>query len=865
MIPFSFPVFFVLFREATEAALVVAVLLSFIENAISNQAQAQDGADGEQTPAPPSPENLQLRKALRRRVWVGTFLGLTVSLAIGAILVLLWFEYSENLWPNAEKLWEASFSLLAAFFLTAMSIAFLRYESMARKWRHKLSHAVADRLMVLPAQAPAGVQVPSYGWTGRQSISLPSGVPADFNRRRSSVTGVRAAAPAGGASSGYGTVTIAVSEADDSAFPGAWPERTKARPPLSSASSVGAVYSPSEAPDHRSSIHSDSPLLSGNLSSRSRLLGPGNEDRESNATTVVGRVQSFVSGWIVGPVMSLVKKKEPGYEPLDEDDSVYRTSEDRPSFRPAVRGGHGPVAGCPDCEAAAAASNESVSQTPAPAVRVSVTSATPRASMSPAGSFSVSDTAQSPSQPAAYLVAPEQNASVDSLVSSASSSSSSSSLASSLAGPPPAGPLLAAAVAAATSGTKSPPGSPSKPATRNASVAVPSPLRLHSSLPEEDEAAEATIDHDEDRRGSVVRQKPLAIVTGAPSAVPLGARCAFHSQANLGPFMTEQEAAAAAAAAAARSLHGMFLIPFVTVLREGLEGVIFLAGIAISEPLSTIPLSGLAGLLLGLLLGLGIYQTGSYLGSNKDGNGKDGKGGKGQRKRHPLHLFFVCSSVMLLMLAAGLVARAVRGFEVDYWVRKVGGADDPDALDSYHVPSALWHFNCCNPNIPGIWSIAKSLVGWDNTGTIASVGAYCIFWLGLSAYLVLKKDKIRRKRARRMQQRAATAALVAAAAAAASLENQAAGGACTRPCCLSDAAAAASLAATLAAADDSPPPSSAATSIPASARSPSPNSPMVPLGVGAVHRAAAAARRVCKCSCHEPGACCDSCGCVLGC
>ncbi|KAI8840930.1 hypothetical protein BC829DRAFT_402884, partial [Chytridium lagenaria] len=154
----------------------------------------------------------------------------------------------------------------------------------------------------------------------------------------------------------------------------------------------------------------------------------------------------------------------------------------------------------------------------------------------------------------------------------------------------------------------------------------------------------------------------------------------------------------------------MFLIPFVTI--------------AISEPPATIPISGLAGLLLGLLVGLAIYQTGSYL-SSQDG----------ARKTTPRFTF-----------SFGLVVRAVRGFEVDWWVRKIGGADDPDALDTYYVPSALWHFNCCNPNIPGPWALLKSLIGWDNTGTIASVGAYCAFWIGLSVFLVVKKERMRRLR-----------------------------------------------------------------------------------------------------------------------
>jgi FTR1 family protein len=75
---FSLPIFVALFREATEAAIVVAVLLAFINNSFKDQPV--------------------VKKALSRSVWLGTFAGLFVSLVIGAAFMIIWYKFSSNLW-----------------------------------------------------------------------------------------------------------------------------------------------------------------------------------------------------------------------------------------------------------------------------------------------------------------------------------------------------------------------------------------------------------------------------------------------------------------------------------------------------------------------------------------------------------------------------------------------------------------------------------------------------------------------------------------------------------------------------------------------------------------------------------------------
>lgn len=54
--------------------------------------------------------------------------------------------------------------------------------------------------------------------------------------------------------------------------------------------------------------------------------------------------------------------------------------------------------------------------------------------------------------------------------------------------------------------------------------------------------------------------------------------------------------------------YAMFILPFVTVLREGLEAVIFVGGIGAGSPATAFPLPVIAGLVCGCLVGFLIYK-----------------------------------------------------------------------------------------------------------------------------------------------------------------------------------------------------------------------------------------------------------------
>lgn len=88
--------------------------------------------------------------------------------------------------------------------------------------------------------------------------------------------------------------------------------------------------------------------------------------------------------------------------------------------------------------------------------------------------------------------------------------------------------------------------------------------------------------------------------------------------------------------------YAMFWLPFITVLREGLEGVVFVAGVGLSFPANAFPLPVVCGLLAGAAVGYLIYQGGN---------------------RSALQIFLIVSTCFLYLVAAGLFSKAVWNLE----------------------------------------------------------------------------------------------------------------------------------------------------------------------------------------------------------
>ena len=54
---------------------------------------------------------------------------------------------------------------------------------------------------------------------------------------------------------------------------------------------------------------------------------------------------------------------------------------------------------------------------------------------------------------------------------------------------------------------------------------------------------------------------------------------------------------------------GIFILAFTTTIREGLEAVVFIAGVSASLPISSIPIPAVVGIIMGITVGVVLYYT----------------------------------------------------------------------------------------------------------------------------------------------------------------------------------------------------------------------------------------------------------------
>ncbi|KAI0544229.1 iron permease FTR1/Fip1/EfeU [Xylaria curta] len=160
--------------------------------------------------------------------------------------------------------------------------------------------------------------------------------------------------------------------------------------------------------------------------------------------------------------------------------------------------------------------------------------------------------------------------------------------------------------------------------------------------------------------------------------------------------------------------YAMFILPFITVLREGIEAIVFIAGVSFSAPATAVPLPVVVGLIVGIIVGYVLYR-----------------GGTTSR----LQYFLVVSTCLLYLVGAGLFSRAVWYFESQQWNNIVGGdaAELGTGPGSYDIDKSVWHVNCCSPELNGGggWGIFNAILGWTNSATYGSVIAYNVYWIAI--------------------------------------------------------------------------------------------------------------------------------------
>lgn len=163
--------------------------------------------------------------------------------------------------------------------------------------------------------------------------------------------------------------------------------------------------------------------------------------------------------------------------------------------------------------------------------------------------------------------------------------------------------------------------------------------------------------------------------------------------------------------------YAFFILPFVTALREGLEAVIFIGGIGINQPLTSIPLSMISAASISLIFGYVFFNS---------------------SKSISLQICLVITTCFLYLISAGLLSKGVWQFEVQRYVDNCNGQDMTElgnGSGSYDISRSIWHVNCCNGERDGGWMILTAIFGWTNSATYSSVISYCMYWLVIIAVI----------------------------------------------------------------------------------------------------------------------------------
>jgi high-affinity iron transporter len=168
------------------------------------------------------------------------------------------------------------------------------------------------------------------------------------------------------------------------------------------------------------------------------------------------------------------------------------------------------------------------------------------------------------------------------------------------------------------------------------------------------------------------------------------------------------------------TMIGIALVPFVAVLREGIETVLFLLAVLVGTTPRDFAIGGLLGLVGAVVLGVLVYQGG---------------------RRLDLKRFFTVTGALVLIIAAGLFARGMA------WLQEAG------VLPTYWWP--VWDLHL-NP-IVGYGTFAQflsGLFGWNPRPAIEELAAW-VLYMSVMAWLLVGRASLTRTPGRAASQQVA--------------------------------------------------------------------------------------------------------------
>lgn len=161
--------------------------------------------------------------------------------------------------------------------------------------------------------------------------------------------------------------------------------------------------------------------------------------------------------------------------------------------------------------------------------------------------------------------------------------------------------------------------------------------------------------------------------------------------------------------------YSLFFLPFITCMRESLEAFVFVGGVGISQPLSTIPLSATVAVIVASIAGYYLYRSSNSM---------------------SLKIFVISTTCLLYLIASGLFSKGIWQLELQHYIDLCHGQDMSEVGSgpgSYDIMNSLWHVNCCNGEMDGLWMILSAIFGWTNSATYGSVISYNLYWIVMIA------------------------------------------------------------------------------------------------------------------------------------
>ncbi|KAF4174578.1 hypothetical protein CNMCM8060_008473 [Aspergillus lentulus] len=157
--------------------------------------------------------------------------------------------------------------------------------------------------------------------------------------------------------------------------------------------------------------------------------------------------------------------------------------------------------------------------------------------------------------------------------------------------------------------------------------------------------------------------------------------------------------------------YTLFFLAFITVSREGIEAVNFVAGVSFSAPATAVPLPVIVGLIAGCIVGWLLYKGGFYA---------------------KLQFFLVIATCVMYLVASGIFARSIWYFEQYHWNR----------MDLTTLAGAS---GILIPEVDGGggWGIFNGILGWTNSATYSTVISYNLYSLAVTiAFIAMRFHKI---------------------------------------------------------------------------------------------------------------------------